>query len=153
MKVVLFQPQIPGNCGNIVRTCAVTGFGLVLIRPLGFSISNRWLKRAGLDYWLGVNVEVEDSLHRVLDDCKGMPYFLSSKARRRYSEATYTADDLLIFGSETCGLPSDIHESHAGNFLTIPMLPGQRCLNLSTSAGIVVYESWRQLGFAGSDFS
>ena len=147
MKVVLFQPQIPQNCGNIVRTCAVSGCGLVLVRPLGFSISNRWLKRAGLDYWLGVEVEVADSLEAVLESSEGKAYFLSSKASARYSDATYQHNDLLIFGSETAGLPPELHKTYAENFVTIPMRPGQRCLNLATSVGIVVYEAWRQLGF------
>ena len=147
MKVVLFHPQIPGNCGNIVRTCAVTGSGLILVRPLGFSISNRWLKRAGLDYWLGVDVEVADSLEAALNSCKGTAYFLSSKVKKRYSDVQYGPDDWLIFGSETTGLPGELSESYPDQFLTIPMQPGQRCLNLATSVGIVVYEAWRQRSF------
>ena len=147
MKVVLFQPQIPGNCGNIVRTCAVSSFGLILVRPLGFSISNRWLKRAGLDYWLGVKVEIADTLQEVLDHCPGLPHFFSSKATKRYSDVSYSSNDLLIFGSETSGLPLELQEIYSKNFLTIPMKPGQRCLNLATSAGIVVYEAWRQRNF------
>ena len=147
MKVVLFNPQIPGNCGNIVRTCAVSGCGLILVRPLGFSVSNRWLKRAGLDYWLGVEVEVVDHLEPVLQNCKGTPYFLSSKAKKRYTDTSYSPEDLLIFGSETSGLPNDLSERYGDQFLTIPMQPEQRCLNLATSVGIVVYEAWRQVGF------
>ncbi len=153
MKIVLYQPQIPGNCGNIVRTCAVVGCELVLVRPLGFSISNRWLKRAGLDYWLGVNVQVVDSLHEVLDSCPGTPYFLSSKATTLYTEPSYKPDDLLIFGSETSGLPEELHKKYFDRFLTIPMQPEQRCLNLATSAGIVIYEAWRQMNFQKKQLS
>lgn len=147
MKVVLYQPQIPQNCGNIVRTCAVTGTGLILVRPLGFSTSHRWLKRAGLDYWEGVQVEIIDDLEELLADHLGSFTFLSSKSPCRYDKVTYTADHLLIFGSETSGLPEKLHQSHADAFATLPMRPGQRCLNLATSVGIVVYEAYRQQGF------
>ncbi len=148
MKVVLYQPQIPQNCGNIVRTCAVTGCDLVLVRPLGFSISDRWLKRAGLDYWEGVNVIIVDSLEEIFDQVIGGIYFFSSKATRLYDNPGYGPDDLLVFGSETSGLPEEIVSQWADNFRTIPMRPKQRCLNLATSVGIVVYEAWRQQGFS-----
>ena len=105
MKIVLFQPQIPQNTGNIVRTCSVTGSSLLLVRPLGFSVTDRWLKRAGLDYWEGVNVSFADDLELLLDQTPHNFYFFSSKADQKYTSLKYTRDDFLIFGSETSGLP------------------------------------------------
>lgn len=144
MKVVLYQPQIPQNTGNVVRTCSVTGCGLVLVKPLGFSISNRWLKRAGLDYWEGVDVEIAEDLESLLAKAPGAFYFFSSKAGKCYTEHRYEKDDWLIFGSETEGLPKHILEKWPERCATIPMLPGARCLNLATSVGIAVYEALRQ---------
>ncbi len=144
MKIVLVHPQIPPNCGNVVRTCAVTGCELILVRPLGFSVTDRWLKRAGLDYWEGVNVTIADHLDDVLKEAKGTPYFFSSKAKKFYTDAHYGPNDLLIFGSETTGLPEGLKDEWPENFRKIPMVEAQRCLNLATSVGIVVYEAWRQ---------
>jgi tRNA (cytidine/uridine-2'-O-)-methyltransferase len=148
MKIILYQPQIPQNTGNIVRTCAVTGTDLILVEPLGFSINDRWLKRAGLDYWEGVNVKVIPNLENFLLETPHSFYFFSSKATKTYSSIQYKSDDLLIFGSETFGLPPHFHEKWRGNFIKIPMKPEARCLNLATSAGIALFEAWRQLGFA-----
>lgn len=147
MKIVLYQPQIPQNTGNIVRTCSVTGCDLILVRPLGFSITSRWLKRAGLDYWEGVNVDIIDNLEERLSEASNDFYFFSSKASKLYSDVSYKKDDWLIFGSETSGLPPEFSKKWPEKFATIPMLPNARCLNLATSAGIVIYESWRQLKF------
>ena len=147
MYIVLYQPQIPQNCGNIVRTCAVTGSTLILVRPLGFSTSDRWLKRAGLDYWEGVDVELVDTLDEILERCQQRCTFLSSKVQRRYDEVSYNLDHYLIFGSETSGLPASLHQSYSEEFATIPMRDGQRCLNLATSVGIVTYEAYRQQGW------
>ena len=147
MKIVLYQPQIPQNTGNIVRTCAVTGCSLILVGPLGFSIHDRWLKRAGLDYWEGVNVEIADSLDNVLESSDENFYFFSSKATKRYSDVKYQANDLLIFGSETSGLPAYLSEKYPTQFVQIPMLENVRCLNLATSVGIAVYGAWQQLDF------
>lgn len=144
MKIILFQPQIPQNTGNIVRTCSVTGCELVLVRPLGFSVSDRWLKRAGLDYWEGVNVELIDDLESYLEKATGNFYFFSSKATQSYTDVKYEKEDWLIFGSETSGLPPSITERWSSQAVTIPMLPGARCLNLATSVGIGVYEALRQ---------
>lgn len=140
MKIVLYQPQIPQNTGNIVRTCAATGSGLVLVRPLGFSTSSRHLKRAGLDYWDGVNVEEIDDLEAILGTSF---FFFSSKATKLYTEAPYTPDSLLIFGSETSGLPDIFWEKYSEHFYKIPMVEGARCLNLSNCAAIVTYECLR----------
>jgi tRNA (cytidine/uridine-2'-O-)-methyltransferase len=144
MKIILFQPQIPQNTGNIVRTCSATGTGLILVRPLGFSTQNRWLKRAGLDYWEGVEVEEIDDLESVLE---GSFFFFSSKATKLYTEAPYEAGSQLIFGSETAGLPPQFFEKWPDRFYTIPMRTGARCLNLATSAAIVLYEALRQNQF------
>ena len=145
MKIILFQPQIPQNTGNIVRTCSVTGTGLVLVRPLGFSTQSRHLKRAGLTYWEGVDVEEIDDLDAHLE--KGPFFFFSSRAKRAYTEAAFTSDALLIFGSETTGLPERYRERWSEKFFTIPMVEGARCLNLASSAAIVLYEALRQVQF------
>lgn len=147
MKVILYQPQIPQNTGNIVRTCAVTGCDLILVEPLGFSISDRWLKRAGLDYWEGVNVQTITSLEEYLNTSEENFYFFSSKASNSYTSVSYKKNDLLIFGSETSGLPSVMMERWPDRAVTLPMRSGVRCLNLATSVGIGVYEAWRQQGF------
>ncbi len=143
MEIVLFQPEIPQNAGNIARTCAVTGTKLSFIRPLGFNFSSRQLKRAGLDYW--------DSLEfRILDElAPAKPcYFFSTKATRPYTEIAFEPHAQLIFGSESAGLPQTIHERWANHFYTIPMLPGARSLNLSNSVAIVLYEALRQNHFS-----
>lgn len=147
MKVVLVNPQIPQNTGNVVRTCSVTGFDLVLVRPLGFSINDRWLKRAGLDYWEGVNIQIIDSLEEILNETACSFYFFSSKAQTNYVDVRYQPNDYLIFGSETHGLPPQFFKNWPQQFAKIPMLPNARCLNLATSVGIVAYEAWRQQNF------
>jgi len=144
LQIILFQPQIPQNTGNIVRTCSVTGTDLVLVKPLGFSTSDRWLKRSGLDYWEGVDVEMIDDLMEYLEKKTTPFYFLSSKAKKQYTDIHYTPADALIFGSETSGLPEIFLERWPERFVTIPMLPGARCLNLATSVGITLYEALRQ---------
>lgn len=147
MHIILFQPQIPQNTGNIVRTCAVTGSSLTLVAPLGFSVNDRWLKRAGLDYWEGVNVNIIDDLDSLLKKTGSNFYFYSSKATVRYNDISYHTEDYLIFGSETSGLPKRFMDMWPERFVTIPMISGVRCLNLATSVGIVVYEAWRQQSF------
>ena len=148
MKIVLFQPDIPQNTGNIVRTCSVTKSSLALVRPLGFSIASRHLKRAGLDYWNEVNIELIDHLDTLLETETKPFYFFSSKSKKTYTEITYTPDDLLIFGSETAGLPPIFFERWPERFYTIPMATGARCLNLSNSVSIVLFEALRQQNFA-----
>ncbi len=149
MKIILIEPQIPQNTGNIVRTAAVTGSDVIIFNP-GFSTSDRLLKRAGLDYWEGVNVTITNDLEelmKIFEEAKGNFYFFSSKSKTRYSDISYTKDDMLVFGSETTGLPNAFLEKWPDQFATIPMKSGVRCLNLATSAGIVVYEAWRQQNF------
>jgi len=149
MKIILIHPQIPQNTGNIVRTCAVTGSSLCLVKPLGFSVHDRWLKRAGLDYWEDVPVEIleEDEFLEQLEQASNAFYFFSSKTTSLYTEKNYKSDDWLIFGSETKGLPPVYHEHWSDHFVKIPMKEGVRCLNLATSVGIAVYEGLRQQSF------
>lgn len=148
MNIILFQPQIPQNAGNIVRTCAVTGSNLIMVKPLGFSTSDRWLKRAGLDYWEGVNVTFIEDLESFLNQYDGSFYFFSSKATQFYSDVSYKKNDALIFGSETSGLPEIFFSKWPEKFVKIPMVSGVRCLNLATSVGIGVYEALRQTKFS-----
>ncbi len=147
MKVILFSPQIPQNAGNVVRTCAVTGTDLIMVHPLGFSTNDRWLKRAGLDYWEGVNVSFIDNLEQFLEQTSAPFYFFSSKGTHIYTKVSYQADSLLIFGSETSGLPPEYRKKWPDRFVTLPMMEGARCLNLATSVGIGLFEAWRQQGF------
>lgn len=147
MKVILYQPQIPQNAGNVVRTCAVTGCDLIMVHPLGFSTHDRWLKRAGLDYWEGVNVSFIEDLEAYLEQYSGSFYFYSSKVPTLYTSVSYQPDSALIFGSETSGLPPIFFEKWAERFVTLPMIEGARCLNLATSVGIGVYEAYRQQQF------
>jgi tRNA (cytidine/uridine-2'-O-)-methyltransferase len=146
MKVVLFEPQIPQNTGNISRTCFLTSTGLVLVKPLGFSISARAVKRAGIDYWNQLEVEVIDDLEKYLET-KSDFFFFSSKSEKLYVDAPYTADSLLIFGSETAGLSNLFWEKWPDKFYKIPMNNKGRCLNLSVSAGVVVYEALKAQNF------
>lgn len=148
MKIILFEPQIPQNTGNIVRTCSITSTDLVLVKPLGFRLTDRYLKRAGLDYWDEVNIEVIEDLRSYLEEQKAPFYFFSSKAKKWYSEGTYPKNALLIFGSEVSGLPKFFHEAYSEQFYTLPMLPNKRSLNLANSASIVLYEALRQQNFA-----
>ena len=144
MKIVLVSPQIPPNTGNVVRTCAATGTPLYLVRPLGFSVTDRALKRAGLDYWGGADVEIIDTLEPFLEVHAPNFYFFSSHAETLYTDVSYTENDLLIFGSETDGLPDFIFEQWPELCVKIPMKEGARCLNLATSVGIGLFEALRQ---------
>ncbi len=144
MQIILFQPEIPQNTGNIVRTCAATGASLILVRPLGFSLSNRYLKRAGLDYWEDVSISEIDDLAQFLDQTNDPFVFFSSKATKSYTDAPFSSNSLLIFGSETQGLPPYFHEKWPHLFYTIPMKSNARCLNLANSAAIVLYEALRK---------
>jgi tRNA (cytidine/uridine-2'-O-)-methyltransferase len=147
MKVILFEPQIPQNTGNIVRTCKVVGASLLLVRPLGFSVSDKALKRAGLDYWDGVGVEIIDDLYKYLETLEHPFYFFSSKANKSYTEVAYSKDAHLIFGSETKGLNPIFFERWPQHFITLPQKPHARCLNLSNAVAVGLYEAWRQHNF------
>ena len=150
LNIVLVEPEIPQNCGNIARTCAATGCRLHLIRPLGFDISEKAVRRAGLDYWHLVEVfdyeNLEDFFAR--NDVKQM-WCLSTKAPRSYTEAHFEDGCYLFFGKETKGLPEDFLEAHRDCCIKLPMREVARSLNLSNSVAITVYEALRQLDFPG----
>lgn len=151
INIVLVEPEIPANTGNISRTCAVTGCALHLIRPLGFDISDKAVKRAGLDYWDKLNLTVYDNLDDFFTkhpDATDI-WLASSKAPRPYYEATFRDGCWLFFGKETKGLSEDFLVAHAERCLRLPMLPGVRCLNLSNSVAVFAYEALRQIGFPG----
>ncbi len=148
INIVLVSPQIPQNTGNIARTCAVTGARLTLVRPLGFTLSDRSMKRSGLDYWEGVDVEIIDDLYEWLKQQSAPFFFFSTKGTTLYSEVCYPQNAILIFGSETSGLPEKCFTTWPEHFVTLPMRQGQRSLNLSNTVAIAVYEACRQNHFA-----
>ncbi len=147
MKIILFQPDIPQNTGNVVRTCSVTNTSLALVKPLGFSIASRHLKRAGLDYWDEVQIDFLENLEEFLETETRPFYFFSSKGTKSYTEIKYTEESIIIFGSETSGLPKLYFERWPDRFYKIPMCSNARCLNLSNSVSIVLYEGLRQQNF------
>ena len=150
LHIVLVEPEIPANTGNIARTCAATGSVLHLIRPLGFDISDKAVKRAGLDYWHLVDVRVYDSLADFFAKNRvEQMWCLSTKAPRRYTEAEFSDGCYLFFGKETRGLPEEFLEAHRSSCLRLPMRQEARSLNLSNSVAITVYEALRQLDFSG----
>lgn len=150
MHIVLVEPEIPGNTGNIARLCAATGCELHLVKPLGFSIEDRYLKRAGLDYWHLVKVHVHESFAEVAALYQGHTfYFNTTKAHKCHSEVSYQNDDLLVFGKETAGLPPQLLAANAEHCIRIPMIEDARSLNLSNAVAIVVYEALRQQDFPG----
>ena len=150
LHVVLVEPEIPQNCGNIARTCAATGAVLHLIRPLGFDISEKAVRRAGLDYWNLVDVRDYDNLEDFFakNDVKQM-WCLSTKAPRSYAEADFQDGCYLFFGKETKGLPEPFLEEHRDACIRLPMREEARSLNLSNAVAITVYEVMRQLSFPG----
>jgi len=150
-SVILYEPEIPPNTGNIIRLCANTGTDLHLIEPLGFDLDEKRLRRAGLDYREFVSVQPHASLDACLASL-GMPrvFALSTRNSLRYDEAVFREGDALLFGPETRGLPQDVLDAlPPEQRLRLPMREGNRSLNLSNSAAVVVYEAWRQLGFEG----
>jgi tRNA (cytidine/uridine-2'-O-)-methyltransferase len=144
-NVVLVEPEIPPNTGNIGRLCLATGSTLHLIKPLGFSIDDRTLKRAGLDYWKEVDVRLWNSLDELQEKAgmKARFFFLTTKSDRAYYDVRFLAGDFLVFGRETKGLPENLLAAHPEDLLTIPMR-GTRSLNLATAVGIVLFEAVRQ---------
>ncbi len=154
LHIVLVEPEIPPNTGNIARSCAATGSKLHLVEPLGFSIDDKTLKRAGLDYWPFVELEVHECLEDFLTKYKDMPmYFATTKGTRHYSEVSYEKNAMLLFGKETAGLPRDLIEKYRERTIRIPMSKDTRLrsLNLSNSASIVLFEALRQLDFPDLD--
>jgi tRNA (cytidine/uridine-2'-O-)-methyltransferase len=147
---VLVEPQIPPNTGNVARLCAATGCALHLVKPLGFSLDDRALKRAGLDYWAALEVIVHESLEEALARFTGRAWLLSTRGRSRYDRTEFAFGDALVFGKETEGLPKTLLDEHPARSLRIPMRAGAvRSLNLSTSVGIVAYTALAQLEFPG----
>lgn len=152
LHIVLVEPEIPPNTGNIARTCAATDTVLHLVEPLGFSIDHKALRRAGLDYWPYVKVEVHSSLEVFLKKYEGRRMFLSTtKGTHLFTDFEYQDEDMFIFGKETAGLPKDFIEANKDRTIRIPMSKDTRLrsFNLSNSAGIVIFEALRQLGFPG----
>lgn len=150
LNVILYQPEIPPNTGNIIRLCANTGATLHLIKPLGFLLNDKQLRRAGLDYHEFVKVALHKDWEECLHSLAGRRIFaVSTKGKQRYDQVSYASQDVFLFGSESRGLPAKILESFSDDQrLYIPMLPGRRSLNLANAVSIVVFDAWRQLGFS-----
>ena len=149
LHIVLFEPEIPPNTGNIMRLAANTGFSLHLIEPLGFELDDKQLRRAGLDYLEWADTRCHDSYNAFINNCKfNNLYAFTTRANKIYSEASFSPGDALLFGPESRGLPLEILESlDSDNRLRIPMVSSSRSLNLSNAVSIAVYEAWRQLDF------
>ncbi|MCL2356518.1 MAG: tRNA (cytidine(34)-2'-O)-methyltransferase [Defluviitaleaceae bacterium] len=150
MNIVLHQPEIPHNTGAIGRTCLVTGSSLHLIRPYGFFLDEKSLRRSGLDYWHKLGVcEYDDFAEFAQKFPHGNFWFVETSGGKLYSDAAYAPDDFLIFGSETTGLPPGILQKYSEKIIRIPMTGEERSLNLSVAVGIVLYDALRQTGFSG----
>ena len=149
IHIILHQPEIPQNTGNIARTCAATGASLHIIRPMGFEIDDKKLKRAGLDYWHLLDITYYKDLDDFFARNEGPFYYFSTKATHIHSDVTYPDDVYLVFGRESVGLPKELVEANMERALRIPMRKTLRCLNLSNSVAIAVYEVLRQRNFSG----
>lgn len=150
LNIVLFEPEIPQNTGNIARTCAATGSRLHLIKPLGFSVKDKYLKRAGLDYWNLVDITYYENFDEFIGNVMNKEVFISTtKESRFYTDVTYTDGCYIMFGKETAGLPDLIHQRFSESRIKIPMIDNvnARSLNLANSVNIVMYEALRQMGF------
>lgn len=148
LNIVLVEPEIPQNTGNIARTCAATGASLHLVKPMGFTVDDRKLKRAGLDYWDKLNITYYENLDAFLTRHKGEAmYFFTTKAPRRHTDVIYPERVFLVYGKETAGLPESLLEANQESCVRIPMRENLRSLNLSNAAAIGVYEVLRQHGF------
>ena len=152
LNIVLVEPEIPQNCGNIARTCAATASRLHLIEPLGFDISEKAVRRAGLDYWHLVEVSVYKNLDELFQrhpEAAEEAWLATTKAPKDYSDARFTPDSWLFFGKETAGLPLDFRERFREKCIRLPMVSDARSLNLSNSVAVLTYEALRQNGFPG----
>lgn len=148
MNIVLFEPEIPYNTGNIGRSCVLTNTKLHLIKPLGFSIDEKEVKRAGLDYWKFIDLTIWENFEEFEKaNPNGKFHFATTKSKNLYTDVTYKNDDFIIFGPESRGLPKSILEKYENRCITIPMIPIGRSLNLSNSAAIILYEALRQTKF------
>ena len=149
MNIVLLEPEIPANTGNIGRTCVATGTKLHLIEPLGFDISDKAVRRAGMDYWKDLDLAVYRNFEEFLEKNPGAKiYMATTKAQKAYTQVEYGPDDYIMFGKESAGIPEEILVENEEHCIRIPMLPEIRSLNLSNSAAIVLYEGLRQNGFS-----
>ncbi len=149
LNLVLVEPQIPQNTGNIARTCAATGARLHLVKPLGFEIDDKKLKRAGLDYWNLLDISYYDGLEDFFSKNQGDFYYFTTKARRIYSEASYPDGAYLVFGREDAGLAEELLLAHPDSCVRVPMISQARSLNLSNTVALAAYEVLRQWGFPG----
>ena len=150
LNIVLVQPEIPQNTGNVARTCACTGARLHLVKPLGFTIDDKKLKRAGLDYWEFLDITYYDSFEEFLELTKNYPrYFCTTKAKNTYADVLFAENSYIIFGKETKGLPEEVLIENKENCIRIPMIENARSLNLSNAVAIVAYEAFRQNNFTG----
>jgi tRNA (cytidine/uridine-2'-O-)-methyltransferase len=150
LHVVLVAPEIPSNTGNVGRTCVAAGLRLHLVRPLGFSLADRDVRRAGLDYWRDLDLVVHEDWDACLEALRGARrWYLTPGGRHRHTEVAYALGDALVFGRESTGLPHRLLEAEPEATLRIPMRPGYRSLNLANAVALVVYEALRQLGFPG----
>ena len=147
MNIVLVEPEIPQNTGNIARTCKATGSILHIVKPMGFTIDNKKLKRAGLDYWHELDIRYYENLSDFFAKNEGNFYFATTKGKLRYDEPRYQDGDYLVFGKETRGLPENLLAKHYDTAIRIPMAEGNRSLNLSNSVAIVLYEALRHNNF------
>jgi len=148
VNIVLLEPEIPFNTGNIGRSCVVTGSSLHLIRPLGFSVEDKYIKRAGMDYWARLAPSYYDSFEDFVRINNYPPIVMtSSKVRRCYTEVDYPPGVFVMFGKESAGIPTEILERYPDTSVRIPMIPGERCLNLGSSVAVVLYEALRRQGF------
>lgn len=150
LNIVLVEPEIPQNTGNIARTCAATGCRLHLVKPLGFSVDDKYLKRAGLDYWSLVDISYYESFEELKSQYpKGLFYYSTTKGKKKYTEAAFEKDCFIVFGKETAGLPKPLLDENLEYCIRVPMINEARSLNLANSVAIVVYEALRQTGFPG----
>ena len=150
LNIVLVEPEIPQNTGNIARTCAATGSRLHLVRPLGFSVDDRYLKRAGLDYWSLVDIIYYDSFAELKNKYPdGLFYYSTTKGGKKHTDAVFKEDCFIVFGKETAGLPKPLLDANGDFCIRVPMIDDARSLNLANSVAIVVYEALRQIGFPG----
>ena len=149
LNIVLVEPQIPQNTGNIARTCAATGCVLHLVRPMGFAVDDKKLKRAGLDYWYLLDIRYHDNLDAFFKTENPQScFFFSTKAERNYSQAIYPDGSYLVFGREDAGLPEELLRKYYSQCVRLPILEGARSLNLSNTVAVAVYEALRQQGFS-----
>lgn len=150
LNIVLHEPEMPANTGNIGRTCVAAGLRLHLIEPMGFRINDKMVKRAGLDYWDKLDVTIYDDYNDFLAKNPGAKiYMATTKSKQKYTDVSYEEDAYIMFGKESAGIPEEILLDNKETCVRIPMMPGERSLNLSNSVAIVAYEALRQQGFEG----